>query len=505
MSPLSEPSDSVRPFPPAGPRQLRREIGLWSAASVVVASMIGQMIFTSSGFMGHGLQHPGLVLLVWVLGAAYAIVGVLCYSELGTLIPRPGGEYAYLREAFGPATAFLSGWASFLGGFSAPIALCALAFVEHGATFWDTMNPQTGFKIPLPWGIELPAGNAIACAVILALTYAHYLRVSSGVRLQNVLTSLKAGAILLMVGVALASGAGRPSLLVEGGKVPPIGDLLPLLGFQLILVTFAYSGWNSVTYLGGEVREPRRTIPRAGILGTLMVTAIYLVVNCVYLMSVPVTAMENAPNIAKLSAAACFPGIGERVISAVVMLVTLASTSALVLTGSRVYFAMGEDGVAWRGLARVTGQQATPRAAVLLQGLVAAFMALYSDFRSLANYSGTVVAVFSGLAVASLFVLRRRYKNVDAYRAPLGPVFPGIYLAATCAILASYVWGVVKGVGADPRWQEIIGQLPSPEAALAATRYVLKLPLVIGVLSILAGLGVYAVFRRIDRGRPQMG
>src|SRR3989454_1751796 len=212
-----------------GPRSsLRRQIGLGSATAIIVASVIGQGTFTTTGFLGHGLQHPGIVLLLWALGGLLAMAGALSYAELGALMPRAGGEYAFLHAAFGPRVGFLTGWAEFLGGFSAPLALCALVFSEHAATFLPPLHLESGLKLGLPWPVgPMPLGNVAAASLILLLTAVHTARVSGGVRIQNFLTVLKALGIVILVATALLSGKGEVSRLLQRGSPEPLRQLLP--------------------------------------------------------------------------------------------------------------------------------------------------------------------------------------------------------------------------------------------------------------------------------------
>jgi APA family basic amino acid/polyamine antiporter len=390
--------------------------------------MVGQGIFTTPGFLGHDLRSAWLVLAVWVAGGLLALAGALVYAELGTLIPRAGGEYAYIHAAYGPLAGFITGWATFLGGFSAPAALSALAFVEYGAVFFPAPPPGTEAGWP-------SRGNLIAAGLVLVITWFHFRGVGSGVRLQNGLTLLKAAVVLALIAGAILSGKGDLKLLLEPGDPPPVGQALPLAGTGLLFVFFAYSGWNAATYLAGEVKEPARVLPRAALLGTLSVAAVYLAVNASYLAVIPAPEMEAAPNVARLAADRYFGAAGAGVISFVIMATQLGTVSAIVLAGSRVCYAMGEDGVAWRGLARLSADQ-TPRRAVFIQGAAAALMALVTDFGPLLIYSGAILILFSALAVSSLFVLRRRIRLPEgSYRTPLGTFLPWAYIAGAVAIL----------------------------------------------------------------------
>jgi APA family basic amino acid/polyamine antiporter len=469
------PNDAGANPHPAG---LRRQIGAGSATAMVAANVIGQGIFTTTGFLGHDLQHPGLVLVLWLLGGALSLGGALCYAELGTILQRPGGEYAFLHAAFGPLAGFLCGWACFLASFSAPIALCALVFVRYSAVFVPQLDAESGWHIPLPFDLgSLPVANVAAAALVVVVAQFHYRRVSSGIRAQDFLTAIKAAAIVLLIASAFLSGKAEPARLLETGDVPPIGELLPAMGMGFLFITLSYSGWNAATYLAAEVKDPRRVLPLATILGTLTVTAIYLIMNVLYFMTVPVRSMEAKENIAALAAAACFGTAGERIISAVILFSQLATIGAMVLAGSRVYFAMGEDGVAWRGLAKLTGDDGTPRRAVAVQGGIAAAMALGSGFSPLALYSSFVLLLSSAAAVASLLVLRRRFpQEPGSFRAPLGGWIPGLYLAACFSISIFAGWGFWKNAQ------------QKPYLAIA------------GPASLLAGLPVYWLSTRGRRG-----
>lgn len=426
---------------------LQRQIGLGSATAIIVASVIGQGIFTTTGFLGHDIQHPGIVLLLWVLGGALAMAGAFSYAELGSLLPRAGGEYAFLHAAFGPRVGFLCGWAEFLGGFSAPVALCALVFSEHLAAFFPVLRLEEGLRLSFPWlAVQVPLGNIVAASLILLLTAAHFVRVSGGVRIQNLLTILKALGLSAFFATALLSGKGETSRLFEKGAVPPLEGLLPSCGTGLVFVMLTYAGWNAPTYLAGEVKEPERVLPLSAVLGTLLVSLIYVSINILYLMSIPVKQMEAAPNIAVLSAEAYFGQNGKQVISLLILITQLACVSSLVLAGSRVYFAMGQDGVAWRGLAAISGPGGVPRRAVLLQGAVGALMALFLDFRPLALYAGLILLGISGLTVASLFTLRRRARGAqeEPRRRPLRAVLPSAYVASTGVILLFAFWDLFQ-------------------------------------------------------------
>jgi APA family basic amino acid/polyamine antiporter len=421
---------------------LRRQVGLGTAVAIIVASMIGQGIFTTTGYIGHELQSPYWVLALWTVGGVLALAGALSYAELATRLPRSGGEYAYIRAAFGPLPGFLSGWSCLIAGFSAPITLSALVCVEYAAAFFHDLHPKTGLQIALPAGGSVPLCNVVAAALIASITAVHMARVSSGLRLQEVLTAMKGAIILLLAAGAVLSGKADATGLVASGDGPQGGELAARLTTGLILVLLAYAGWNGATYVAAEVKDPRRTIPRATVAATIAVTLLYLAVNVVYLLAVPVTRMKPETTVAVDAAEAYFGLPGKQAMSAVIALTQLATISVFILTGSRIYYAMAEDGVAPRRLARLAGESRTPREAVFFQGLVSIVMALWTDFFSLAQYAGAVLSAFTGLALASLLVLRRRQgaSVPGAYRAPFGPLLPAGFLLVTAVILGFFVW-----------------------------------------------------------------
>ena len=429
-----------------GDRLLRRRLGLLSASCAMVASMVGQGVFVSTGFLGHDLQSPYWILALWGVGGGLALLGALTYAELGSRLPHAGGEYAFLHAGVSPLWGFLAGWGGFLWAFSAPIALCALACVAYTSTFAPALDLEDGIellRLPLGGGEPLRwmLGNAVAAAIILALTSIHCVHTSAGIAMQNGLTFLKVTAIALLVALALISGRASVDALTTSGTPPPVTELAPLLGKNLVFIFLAYAGWNSATYLAGEVRDPARNLPRAALYGTLAVTALYLVINGVYLLAVPVTAMEPSPDIAARAAAVYFGASGERWISAIIAVTQLGTISAIALSGSRVYFAMARAGVIPRALGRLT-TNGTPRFAMMLQGAVAAALALIGRFDTLALYASTVLMAFSALTVVALYRLRRPSspggETTDpgepaVYRAPRG--VPALFLLTSSAIL----------------------------------------------------------------------
>ncbi|MCP9468990.1 MAG: amino acid permease [Nitrospira sp.] len=412
------------------PSMLARRIGWFTAACVLIGNVIGSGIFTTTGFMARDLGHPGLILAVWLMGGLVALAGALAYSELGTALPVAGGEYVYLTRAYGPFVGFLSGWTSFAVGFSAAIAAGAMSFASYVlelVPFGDE-------------GTESALSIMVALALLWAITGFHLLGVGAGEVLQRTLTILNIGAILFLVVAGLTVGKGDWAHLAlpDPRTTPSIG----LCVVSLIFALYAYSGWNAAVYLAGEVREPARTLPRALIGGTLFVMLLYLMLNVLYFYALTVAELADPPllPVANKVAVALLGEDAARLVTTILCLSIAGAVSAMVWAGPRVYYAMAKDGLLPTYFCQLSGSRGTPTHAVLFQSLWASVLILSGSFERLVIYSGTVLTIFSALAVGSVFVLRRREPDLPRpYRTPLYPVVPVFFLAASAVI----VWNVL--------------------------------------------------------------
>jgi APA family basic amino acid/polyamine antiporter len=405
-------------------RELRRGIGVTTAAAVVVANMIGSGIFTTSGFVARDVGSPVWLMGLWLAGGAIALAGTLCYAELGAALPQAGGEYVYLREAYGPLAAFLSGWTSLLVGFSGAIAAALIATVDY-------LRPY------LPQLADPIAARAAAVAMLWAITIVHISGLRAGGIVQRVLTGATIAAIAGLVIAAFAMGHG--SAVIAQTAAPAHGSA----AVSLIFILFAYSGWNAAAYLGGEIDHPQRNLPRALILGTAVVTLLYLAMNAFYLYALGVPAMSGVVNVAeKAASAALGPRVGA-VTSAMIALCIVGSASAMILAGPRVCYAMARDDILPRGLSAVHPSFGTPGRAMLLQAAWAtALVIFFGTFERLVIYTGFAVTLFSALAVAAVIVLRMRRPAMERpFTVPLYPWIPAAYIAASIWILAYTVAG----------------------------------------------------------------
>src|SRR5512147_795101 len=361
------------------PSALPRHIGWFTADCVLVSNVVGSGIFTTTGFMARDLGHPGLILSIWLGGALIALAGALSYSELGAAFPVAGGEYAYLRRAYGPFVGFLSGWTSFTIGFSAAIAAGAVSFAAYLFQILP-LDDEGGIR-----------STAIALALLWFITGFHLAGVGAGGWLQRTLTVLKVGAILLLIAAGLMVGRGDWAHLTPT-DTPPLPGIGPYV-VSLIFALYAYSGWNAAAYLAGEITDPARTIPRTMIGGTLFVALLYLLLNGFYFYALPVTELAEPPilPVADKVARALLGIEAGRFVTVMLCLSIAGAVSAMVWAGPRVYYAMAQDGLIPSLFAKTPGKEQTPFNAILLQSLWASALILSGSFERLVIYSGTVL------------------------------------------------------------------------------------------------------------------
>jgi APA family basic amino acid/polyamine antiporter len=403
---------------------------MWSATALVVSNMIGTGIFTTTGFLAGDLGQPGLVLGIWIAGAIFALAGALCYSELGVNFPTSGGEYVYLRQAYGPVWGFLSGWVSFFAGFSAPIAAAALAFAGYLAFVF----PSLGQDAPgLSWDVagiswKIGAPQAIAAGLVLALTALNCVGIALVARVQNVLTAIKVIVIAGFVLLGFLGGQGSWENFGVAAQRTSTAPLLQQSAVSLFWVMFGYSGWNAATYVAEEIREPHRILPRALILGTGAVALMYLALNVVFIYGTSLETMKGEVAVGALAASRLFGPQVAGLFGALMALAIVSTVNAMTTIGPRVYYAMAKDGAFLSMAGRVSPRSNVPVAAVLCQGACATLMT-FTSFPSLVVYIGFSLTFFTVLAVSSLFVLRRRpgWQRLPAVSVAF-PLVPASYL-----------------------------------------------------------------------------
>lgn len=408
-----------------------------TAAFLVVASMVGTGVFTTSGLLLEDLRSTPVVLLAWVLGGVLALTGALSYAELVAALPHNGGEYQLLSTIYHPSVGFASGVVSFVVGFSAPIAASAIAFGQYLHAVWPA----------------IPAMPA-ALVLVVGMCTVHAFRVGVGSGAQDVLTVFK---IVLVVGFVAAGAAFiEPARLGWSERGFVEASLSPAFAVALIYVTFSYSGWNAATYVAGELEDPGRALPLALIAGTAIVTVLYLAVNVVFLAGAPPEALSGEVAVGHVAASHLLGETAGTALSLIIALGLVSTVGALIMTGTRVLDAMGRDhGPLARLAQRATG--GGPFVAVALQGVAAVIMVATSSFDALLGYIGFTLSIFAALTVLGVIVLRVRQPELERpYRTWGYPVTPIVFVALmTWMILwsvseawRSALWGAATiGVG----------------------------------------------------------
>jgi APA family basic amino acid/polyamine antiporter len=467
------------PAPTEAPAALERRLGPFDAAAVIVSNVIGGGILFTPPLVAATIPHPWLFLGVWAMGGALAFAGAMAYAELAALRPRAGGEYVYLRAAYGKLAAFLTGWTSFVAGFSGAIAASSVFL----AIYLDRFIPGAGdptpfFTIPLPWiPLVFSRQSLVAVSAILLMSWVHLRGVGPGRVMGNVLATLKVLALLMFIALGFSIGAGSTANLQQsaGGGVPVTSWLL-----ALIPVMFAFSGWNAASYIAEEIRDPGRNLPRALALGTAAVIAVYVLLNLLYLFVLPVGELAQVKgSVLDVIADRLFNQMAGHVMGAVSIISLAASISANVFAGPRVYFAMARDGLFISPAARIHPRFHTPAAAIVAQAMWSCILVLTGSGSALTTYTGFAVILFGGVAVAALFVLRHREPDAPRPFRALGyPVAPAIFAIASALIVFNALYNdLVKAVINGTEW--------GPAAA--------------GLLVIAAGIPVYFLLK----GRKQ--
>ena len=470
----SPPTRSAPPGTPA-PAVLERRLGPLDAAAVIVSNVIGGGILFTPPQVAAAVPNPWMFLTVWAAGGLLAFAGAMAYAELAALRPRAGGEYVYLRAAYGRLAAFLTGWTSFVAGFSGAVAASAVVLATYVGRFVPSAADDTEiFRIPLPWVPLVFSRQAfVALAAIALMSWIHLRGVGPGRLVGNILAGLKVSALLIFIALGFSIGAGSPSNLQQ--VAGPVSGAAWLLA--LIPVMFTYSGWNAAAYVAEEIRDPGRNVPRALAIGTAAVIAIYVLLNLLYLYVLPVGDLAAVRGSVLDVIADRLLGTRAGDVMGIVSIISLAaSISAMTFAGPRVYYAMARDGLFVPAAARIHPRFRTPAVSIVAQAVWSGLLVLSGSATTLTTYTGFAVVLFAGIAVAALFVLRAREPQAPRPFSAWGyPLAPGIFAVASALIVANALrTDLVMPVLEDRPW--------GPAAA--------------GLIVIGLGLPVYALLRR---------
>lgn len=427
--------------------RLGRHVPRRTAILLVVANIIGAGIFTTTGFQAADIGHPLVIMGLWLLGGVIALSGALAYGELGAAMPSAGGEYVYLREAYGGAFGFMSAFVSLVAGFSAPIASVVKGLVGYLAPYWPALaQGRIG-----PVGL----GDLAAIGIVWLLVAVQLGGATSGFRLVDWVTFTKVGGIVAILVAAVVVGRGSLAGLVTPAPTfaeTGFSGVMTGAATSLIFVMFCYSGWNAAAYIAGELRDPEGDLPKSLLVGTGIVVLLYLGMNAVYFYGAPVTELAGKVEVGLIAARNLFGDTGAVLVTTVLCASLLGSASAMTVAGPRVYYALGRDYRAFAFLARTGSDGGVPVSALLLQGLVTSIIILSGRIDQIMQYAGFTLTLFASLAVSCVITLRVRRPGMPrpfrCWGYPWTPVF----------FLAVSGWMMVWAVRGRP-WESLLALL----------------------------------------------
>jgi len=423
--------------------QLLRKMNLLDSTFLVIGAIVGSGIFMTTGFIAEYLPSPFMILIIWLLGGFFAMSGALAFAELGAMYPRAGGQYIYLREAYGPWAGFLYGWGFFWVIECGGVAALAVGFAEYFGYFVPSLSTKTyllKFHL-LSLDYSLSVGQLIAVASILFLSAINYLGIKSGILVQNIFTFLRiaAVAVLIVLGLTLGSKAGVTS--PDGLFTGDMSFSIKLFGLALIAVLWTYDGWYSVNCAAGEIKNPGKNIPRGLILGTLSVTLIYFLVNVVYVTALPVERMKGVARIGELASTQLFGPTATLFISGTIMISIFGCLSASILYGPRVFFAMAQDRCFFKSMRYVHPRYRVPTKAIVWQGIWSSLLCLSGTYQDLFEYVVFALVIF--WAATGLAVIILRFKQPETprpYKAWGYPVLPILFVLINLGVFLNTIW-----------------------------------------------------------------
>ena len=460
MTPSSSPAGATTP-------QLVRGLGLLDAAMIVAGSMIGSGIFIVSADMARMVGSPGWLLGAWIVTGILTIVGALSYGELAAMMPRAGGQYIYLREAFSPLWGFLYGWTLIMVIQTGTIAAVAVAFARFLGVLWPAISESSYLVAPVHissgYALSLSTAQLVGIVLIVLLTWSNTRGLEVGKAIQNTFTTAKTGALLALIVIGVAMGwnsgavaANFSDLWTPRGHVDIVPGLTAASAFGLFVAIcvsqtgslFSSDAWNNITFTAGEVKDPKRNIPLSLALGTIIVISLYLLANVAYLVTLPLEAIQNAPSdrVATATLNVIFPGLGATIMAVAIMISTFGCNNGLILAGARAYYAMARDGLFFKGAGELNPAK-VPAWGLVLQGVWAVVLVLPRTFNpttgaygnlysNLLDYVISAALIFYILTIAGIFRLRSTRPDAPRpYKAFGYPFVPALYIVGATSVL----------------------------------------------------------------------
>ena len=414
--------------------KLDRQLGLFDSSMMVIGIVIGSGIFMTTGLMAYALPSASLILIAWVLGGLQMLAGALTYAELGAAMPKAGGQYVYLREAYGSLPAFLFGWVAFIAYLSGTNAAIAVAVSEHLGSFYPLVSTQTSL---LSVGIfSISGGQVFALFLIMGLSLINYCGVVFGKWIQNIFTVLKIGTILLFAIAGLFISSGHHLDLSLNPTQMSFGSILTGMGIALVAVNWTVGGWDYVTLAAGEIKNPKRNIPLALLFGTLVILVLYFLINIAYLKAQPIAALAGEVKVGEATARILYGQGIAGLFTGVIIISMFGSLNGNILVGPRVTYAMAKDNLFFSSAADVHPRFHTPGNAIIIQGNWACILTLSGTFEELITLVVFVNFMLWIAAASTVFVLRKKQPDLERpYKVWGYPYVPAFFIIFSSAIM----------------------------------------------------------------------
>lgn len=426
--------------------KLERNLNLFDSSMIMVGIVLGSGIFLTTGIMAKALPSATLIILAWVVGGLITLAGAMTYAELGALYPEAGGQYVYLREAYGPLVGFLFGWMMLLIYMTGAIAGLAVAFAEYTGYFFPGLSLgkiifASNFDfLNLSFQVSISAGQLVGISLIIFISIINALGTGLGKIVQNISTILKIGLIAGIIVFGFLFGKGNPVDFSLNPSLVSTTNLMSGFVLALIAVFWAFDGWNSINFVGGEIKNPGKNLPLTLIWSTLIISVIYILINYLYLYALPINEISGVVRIAEKATSSLFGGTTGAVISAIVLVSIFGSLNGSIITGPRVYYAMAQDKLFFRRVGNIHPKFKTPAFSIFIQALLACILTLTGTFEQLLTFVMFISIVFWITAASAVFTLRKKYPDKPRpYRVWGYPYVPVIFITASIGILINTI------------------------------------------------------------------
>lgn len=411
-------------------------LGLWDSTAIIIGIVIGVGIFRVPAEVAKYLPSPELILLAWLLGGAFSLIGAGCYSELSSSFPETGGDYVYLKKSYGPMAGFLYSWTCLLVMRTGAIAAVAFIFAEYFVSFLS---------------LDRSLVKLVAIAIVLILSFINMRGLRQGKRLQNISAVVKVATLMGIIVFGLLSKKGNVS---NFHPLPVTGEtgLLPLLGLALIPILWTYGGWHENTYVTGETKDARRVLPLALITGTAIIILLYICINTIYIYLIPIEKMAGEKLIVSNVMQILFGGKATKIVEALVIISAFGGINGMIMTSSRITYAAGKDNPVFKYLGKVHERFHTPSRSIVINALWSVLLIMWGTFNKLLFFTGVLIWLFFGLIVAGLFTLRRKFPDIKRPRKAWGyPATPIIFILVCAGLVINtiihYPFESLAGIG----------------------------------------------------------